>query len=134
MKIAITATGEGLDAPASPIFGRSQYLVLVETDTMECETLSNPAISAAGGAGIQAAQFLANRGVQALVTGNVGPNAFQVFNAANIPVYLYSGANVREAAKAFTKHELTEASGPSARSHSGMGGGSGRGHGQGKKG
>ena len=92
MKVVVTATGEGLDAPTSPIFGRSQFLVLVETDTLECETLSNPAISASGGAGIQAAQFLTGHGVHALVTGNVGPNAFQVLSAANVPVYLFSGS------------------------------------------
>ena len=130
MKIAVTATGEGLDALASPIFGRSQYMVLVDTDTMDSETLANPAISAAGGAGIQAAQFLASKGVQALVTGNVGPNAFQVLNAAGVPVYLFGGSSVREAVEAFTKGELTLSSGPSARSHSGMGSGGGRGQGR----
>lgn len=130
MKIAVTATGTGLDAPASPIFGRSQYMALVETGTMECESLANPAISAPGGAGIQAAQFLAGHGVQALVTGNIGPNAFQVFNAANIPVYLFNGSTVREAVQAFTSGELSETQGPSARSHSGMGGGRGRGQGR----
>jgi predicted Fe-Mo cluster-binding NifX family protein len=104
-------------------------MVLVDTETMDSETLANPAISAAGGAGIQAAQFLASRGVQAVVTGNVGPNAFQVFAAANIPVYLFSGSTVREAVDAFAKDELTQAGGPSARSHSGMGGGMGGGRG-----
>jgi predicted Fe-Mo cluster-binding NifX family protein len=133
MKIAVTATGEGLDAPTSPIFGRSAYISLIETDTMACETLANPAISASGGAGIQAAQLLASHGVQAVLTGNVGPNAFQVFGAANIPVYLHNGTSVRQAVEAFTKGELTEASGPSARSHSGMGGGAGRGHGRGRR-
>ena len=133
MKIAVSASGKGLDAPASPIFGRSQFYVLVDTDTMDCKTLANPAISAAGGAGIQAAQFLASNDAQALVSGNVGPNAFQVFAAANIPVYLFSGATVREAVEAFTKGELAQASGPSARSHSGLGGGGGRGHGQGRR-
>ena len=133
MKIAVTATSEGLDAPASPIFGRSQYMVLVDTDTMDCETLANPAISAAGGAGIQAAQFLASKGVQALITGNVGPNAFQVLNAAGVPVYLFGGSSVQEAVEAFNKDELTLSSGPSARSHSGMGGSGGRGQGRGRR-
>jgi predicted Fe-Mo cluster-binding NifX family protein len=127
MKIAVTATGQGLDAPASPIFGRSQYMVLVDTDTMESETLDNPAVSASGGAGIQAAQFLVNHGVQALLTGNVGPNAFQVFSAAQVPVYLFTGSSVRQAVEAFDKGELSPSTGPSARSHSGMGGGRGRG-------
>jgi predicted Fe-Mo cluster-binding NifX family protein len=131
MKIAVTATGEGLDAGASPIFGRSQTVVLVETETMESETLSNPAVSASGGAGIQAAQFLVGHGIQALVTGNVGPNAFQVLQAANTPVYLCHGDTVRDAVQAFVDGELTQATGPSARSHSGIGGG--RGHGRGRR-
>jgi predicted Fe-Mo cluster-binding NifX family protein len=130
MKIAVSASGKGLDAPASPIFGRSPFMVVVDTDTLACETLANPAISASGGAGIQAAQFLAGQGVQALVAGNVGPNAFQVFAAANIPIYLFSGSTVQEAVDAFAKGELAQASGPSARSHSGLGG---RGHGQGRR-
>jgi predicted Fe-Mo cluster-binding NifX family protein len=133
MKIAVSASGQGLDAPASPIFGRSQFMVLVDTETMDCETLANPAISAAGGAGIQAAQFLVSHGVQALVSGNVGPNAFQVFAAADVPVYLFSGSTVGEAVDAFAKGELTQASGPSARSHSGLGGGGGQGRGQGRR-
>jgi predicted Fe-Mo cluster-binding NifX family protein len=132
MKIAVSASGEGLDAPASPIFGRSSYLILVETDTMDCESLPNPAIAASGGAGIQAAQFLAGHGVQALVTGNVGPNAFQVLDAAKIPVYLSDGSSVRQAVEAFVGGELNQATGPSARSHSGLGGGT-RGRGQGRR-
>jgi predicted Fe-Mo cluster-binding NifX family protein len=128
MKIAVTATGAGLDAPASPIFGRSAYLVLVETETMDAESLPNPAVSASGGAGIEAAQFLAGHGVQAIVTGNVGPNAFQVLSAAQIPVYLYKGPTVQQAVETFVKGELTQTHGPSARSHSGAAGlGGGRG-------
>jgi predicted Fe-Mo cluster-binding NifX family protein len=130
MKIAVSATSEGLDAPSSPIFGRCRYLVLVETDTLDCESLPNPAISASGGAGIQAAQYLAGQGIQAVVTGNVGPNAYQVLEAAGISTYLYEGPSVREAVDAFAKGELAKAQGPSARSHSGLGGSSARGHAQ----
>lgn len=130
MKIAVTATSTGLDAPASPIFGRSAYLVLVDTETFECESLPNPAVGASGGAGVEAAQFLIRHGVQALVTGNIGPNAFQVFSAAQIPVYTYDGSSVRAAVQAYLDGELNAVSGPSARAHSGTGGGRGRGQGR----
>jgi predicted Fe-Mo cluster-binding NifX family protein len=134
MRIVVTATGEGLDAPASPIFGRSAYFSLVDTESLDCESLSNPAVGASGGAGIEAAQFLAGHGVQAIVTGNVGPNAFQVLNAAEIPVYLTKSSTVRQAVDAFVKGELSQTRGPSARSHSGTGGiGGGRGLGQGRR-
>jgi predicted Fe-Mo cluster-binding NifX family protein len=121
MKIAITANGEGLDAPASPVFGRCQWYVLVDTETMEVESRANPALSASGGAGIQAAQHIVGFGVQAVVTGNVGPNAYQVLNAASIAVYLYTEGSVRHAVKAFQAGQLPAASGATAPSHAGLG-------------
>jgi predicted Fe-Mo cluster-binding NifX family protein len=121
MKIAVTANGEGLDGPASPVFGRCQWYVLVDTETMEVETLANPALAASGGAGVQAAQYIAGLGIQAVVTGNVGPNAYQVLNAASIAVYLYTEGSVRQAIEAFQAGQLPLASGATAPSHAGLG-------------
>jgi predicted Fe-Mo cluster-binding NifX family protein len=121
MKIAVTANGEGLDGPASPVFGRCQWYVLVDTETMEVETLANPALAASGGAGVQAAQYIAGLGIQAVVTGNVGPNAYQVLNAANVAVYLYTEGSVRHAVKAIQAGQLPAASGATAPSHAGLG-------------
>jgi predicted Fe-Mo cluster-binding NifX family protein len=126
MKIAVTASGSGLDAPTSSLFGRCQAYVLVDTETLNSETVPNPALSASGGAGIQAAQYLVEREVQALVTGNVGPNAFQVLEAAGIPVYLHAGGTVRQAMEGFRAGQLEAVSGATAPSHAGLGG---RGHG-----
>ncbi|NLS79672.1 MAG: dinitrogenase iron-molybdenum cofactor biosynthesis protein, partial [Chloroflexi bacterium] len=81
MKIAISADGPNLEAQASPIFGRTASFILVDTDTLAWEALDNAAIGAAGGAGIQSAQFVIQRGAQAVVSGSVGPNAFQLFRA-----------------------------------------------------
>ena len=132
MKLVVTANGKGMDAPTSPFFGRCPWYVLVETETLECETIANPAQSAAGGAGIQAAQYLVGQGVQAVVSGNVGPNAFQVLNAAGIPVYLSAEGTVRQAVENFQAGQLETTSAPTAPSHIGLGGrgrGSGRGRG-----
>jgi predicted Fe-Mo cluster-binding NifX family protein len=129
MKIAVTASGEGLDAPASPVFGRCQWYVLVDTETMEVETLANPALAASGGAGVQAAQHIAGLGIQAVVTGNVGPNAYQVLNAAGVAVYLYTEGSVRQAIEALQAGQLSLASGATAPSHAGLGG---QGHGMGQ--
>ena len=100
MKIAVTSDGMGPDAPASPVFGRSPAYVFVDTETMQFEAVENPAIGASGGAGIQAAQLVVERGAQAVVTGNMGPNAFSVFQSAGVPIYLFGGGTVREAAEA----------------------------------
>jgi len=91
MKIVVTANGTDLNAPASPVFGRCSTYIFVDTETMAFKAADNPAMSASGGAGIQAAQFVIEQGAQAVLTGNVGPNAFNVFQAANVPIYLLTG-------------------------------------------
>jgi predicted Fe-Mo cluster-binding NifX family protein len=70
----------------------------------------NAAQGASGGAGIQAAQYVVAQGAQAVLTGNVGPNAMDVLQAANIPVYPVAGGTVREAVEAF-KAGKTQATG-----------------------
>lgn len=72
MKVAVTANGTDLDARISPLFGRCSTYILVDTETMEYETIANPAVASGGGAGIQAAQFIVERGAEAVVTGNGG--------------------------------------------------------------
>jgi predicted Fe-Mo cluster-binding NifX family protein len=126
MKIAVTANGTDLDAPASPVFGRCPTYILVDTETMQYEAIANPALSAGGGAGVQAAQYVVERGAQAVVTGNVGPNAFGVFQASGIPVYLFKGETVRQAVDAFKAGQLSPTGGASVASHTGLGRGRGR--------
>ena len=42
MKICITSQGDTLDSPVDPRFGRCQYFSIVETETMEHESIRNP--------------------------------------------------------------------------------------------
>lgn len=132
MKIAVSANGAGLDAPASPVFGRCPTFVFVDTETMEFQALNNPAVVASGGAGIQAAQFVVEQGAQAVLTGNVGPNAADVFRAANLPVYLNEQDTVRAAVEAFKAGQLPPAQGANVEAHAGMRLGRGRGMGRGR--
>jgi predicted Fe-Mo cluster-binding NifX family protein len=121
MKIAVTANGIDLDAPMSPVFGRCTTYILVDTETMRYEAIANPAVSAGGGAGVQAAQFVIERGAQAVVTGNVGPNAFGVFRAGEIPVYLFKEGTVQQAVEAYKGGRLSSASGATVPAHAGTG-------------
>lgn len=132
MRIVITSNGTDLDAPASPVFGRCSTYVFVDTETMESEATENPAINAPGGAGIQAAQFVIERGAQAVVTGNMGPNAFNVFQPAGVPIYLFGGGTVRQAVEAFKAGELESVADFNAQAGSGMGRGMGKGRGAGR--
>jgi len=131
MRIVVTSNGRDLDAPASPVFGRCPFYVFVDTDTMQFRAMDNPALSAAGGAGIQAAQFIIEQGAQAVLTGNVGPNAYNVFQAANVPVYLIGEGTVREAVEAYKTGRLPSTADANVQAHTGMGMGRGMGRGMG---
>lgn len=126
MKIVVTANGADIDALTSPVFGRCPIYVFVDTKTMQFEAVKNPAIAAGGGAGIQAAQFIIEQGAQAVVTGNVGPNASNVFQAANVPVYLFGGGTVRKAVEAYKAGGLPSTVSAQARMDIGRGMGMGR--------
>jgi predicted Fe-Mo cluster-binding NifX family protein len=134
MKIVVSANGASLDAATSPVFGRCPSYVFVDMATMAVEAVDNPALAAPGGAGIQAAQFVIERGASAVITGNVGPNAFSVFRSAGIPVFTGQGETVGDAVEAFKKNELREVSGATGPAHAGMGRGTGRGMGMGRRG
>jgi len=130
MKIVVTSQGPQLDSQLSPVFGRCPYFIFVDTESLEFEAVPNEAMGAPGGAGIQAAQFVVNRGAQAVITGRVGPNALNVLQAAAIPIYMASGGTVREAVDSFKAGALRAFTGPAA--GFGMGAGMGRGMGMGR--
>jgi predicted Fe-Mo cluster-binding NifX family protein len=128
MKICVTATANSLDAQIDPRFGRCSYLVIVDSETMQFEAIPNMAAGAAGGAGIQAAQTIANKGVKLLITGNVGPKAFQALLAAGIEIVTGAFGSVRDAVEKFKRGELKKTGAPTVGGHFGIGGrGGGRG-------
>jgi predicted Fe-Mo cluster-binding NifX family protein len=125
MKIVVSAQGENLNAPASPVFGRCPVYLFVDTETMEFEAVPNPAMNQGGGAGIQAAQFVVERGAQAVLSGNLGPNAFNVLQAAGVASYLVPEGTVRQAVEAFKGGRIQSMGGANVAAHAGMGTGAG---------
>ncbi|MBE0425877.1 MAG: NifB/NifX family molybdenum-iron cluster-binding protein [Nitrospirae bacterium] len=97
MKLAIPSEGTDLNAGIDPRFGRCQYFLVVEAETMNFETLENPFRSAQGGAGIKAAQFVFDRGAKAVLAANIGPNALNTLKAAGIPVVVGLNGEVKQA-------------------------------------
>jgi predicted Fe-Mo cluster-binding NifX family protein len=135
MRVVVSATGRDLDAQVSPNFGRCPFYVFVDTETLDFEAVPNPAIGASGGAGIQAAQFIASREAKAVLTGAVGPNAFAVLQAAGIPVFAVSGGTARAAVQAYRAAHLRPITNPTAEPYTGLGaGGPGRGRGWSRRG
>ncbi len=120
MKICVTSEGSSLDSKVDPRFGRCQHFIITDSDTLEFEVVENPNIESMGGAGIQSAQLVASKKVKAVVTGNVGPNAFQTLQAAGIEIFTGASGTVKEAIEKYKKGEFKAVSGPSVGSHSGM--------------
>ncbi len=88
MKIAISISGNKLEAPFDPRFGRAAAFCVVDSVTGAWTAHENPALSASGGAGVQAAQFIAKLGAQAVIIGAYGPNAADTLSPAGIEMYL----------------------------------------------
>ena len=127
MKICVPSTGEASDSNVDPRFGRCNYFVIIDSETMDSNAFQNPALSATGGAGIQAAQEIVSQNVNVLLTSNIGPNAHQVLSAAGVDVFELKGSTVNEAVKMYNSGELTKLSEPNAQSHAGMAQGKGQG-------
>ena len=109
MKIAISACGDSLTAKAHDLFGRCDYFVIVDTNTDEAMALKNKSADAATGAGTACAQELFNAGVTAVVSGKVGPNAYDVLKAAGVAIHLApAGLSVQEAFEKFKAGSLSE--------------------------
>jgi predicted Fe-Mo cluster-binding NifX family protein len=118
MKIAVTAQGPEIGSAVDPRFGRAQYFVVVDTDTQLAEAVDNQVnLNAGQGAGIQAARRVADLGVQAVLTGNVGPKAYAALQAAGVTVYAGAAGTVGEAVEQFRAGQLTAASEPTVEGH-----------------
>jgi predicted Fe-Mo cluster-binding NifX family protein len=133
LKIAISATGPSLDAEVDPRFGRCQYFLIIDPDTMEFEAIDNTNKMASGGAGIASAQAVASKGVQVVLTGDCGPNAYRTLEAAGIQVVTGVSGNIRKAIEQYKSGEFKTTSKPSVGSHSGMGRGMSKGAGAAKE-
>ncbi len=141
MKICISATGATLESEVEPRFGRCPYFIIVDPETMAFEAMDNASAAQAGGAGIASAQSIAaTPGIQAVLTGNCGTNAWQVLDSAGIKVITGVSGTVKNAIETYRAGASQPDSQANVPDHYGMnatpgtggsGGGMGRGMGGG---
>ena len=118
MKLVITASAPDIEAAVDPRFGRGAYFVVVDSETLQWEAHENQAVNASGGAGSQAAQFVAQQGGEAVISGDFGPNAYIALAAAEIKMYLLgSSKTVREAVANLAAGTLTQVDAPTGPGH-----------------
>jgi len=120
MKLCVTSTGRDLDSKVDFHFGRAPYFLIVNTGTMAFDVVENTAQITGKGAGVSAAQMILDKGAAAILTGTIGPHAFDALKFAHVDIYegLSVSDTVREAAEKFKKgqyREMTEPKGGSGR-------------------
>ena len=118
MKVAVSASGPTLDDAVDPRFGRAPYLLIVDTETLEFETVANQInLQSAQGAGIQTAALVARYKPAVVMTGHCGPKAFQTLQAAGIKVIVEVDGTIRQAVEQYRTGKLNPARGPNVTGH-----------------
>lgn len=118
MKLILTVTSPGIDSAVDPRFGRGAYLLVVDADTLAWQAYPNPGVSATGGAGTLAAQFVANQKAEAVISGDFGPNAYNALQAAGVAMLLFGDSRTgREAIERFKAGQLEAVVAPTGKGH-----------------
>ena len=138
--IAVPSFGNGgLNELMNPRFGRCVSFTFVNIEggeIKEVKAVPNTAANAMGGAGIQAAQLVANNGATEVVVGSLGPNAYQSLAALNLKINQAPNQQitVKECIDLYLQGKLQQVGSSTVPAHFGMGGGMGGGRGGGRGG
>jgi predicted Fe-Mo cluster-binding NifX family protein len=107
MKVAVTSRGPDVSSEVDLRFGRAKYFIVVDTETGEASAHDNTQnLNAVQGAGIQAGRNVVDLGVEAVITGNVGPKAFSTLQAGGVKIYIGAAGSVADAIEKFKAGEL----------------------------
>jgi len=115
MRICITATGQDLDATVDQSFGRAQFFLFVDSETSNTEAVQNRPRT--HGAGIRAAQILAENGASVVITGRVSRNAHAALTDAGVEIYVGATGLAKEGLQAYQAGHLSRAEAPTREEH-----------------
>ena len=106
MRIAVAAAGPELDAKVDKLFGRCNFFIFVDPDSMQFESVNNAALTVSSGAGIPAAMLVANKGAKAVMAGEIGPTAVEALKDLGVAVFSGVDGTVREAVEIYKAGKL----------------------------
>jgi predicted Fe-Mo cluster-binding NifX family protein len=89
-------------------------------ETLKFESIDNPAVNSIHGAGVKAAQTVIEKGAETIITGNIGPNAYQVLSSNGIKIISGATGTIKEVIERFKQGEFKEATSFTAPPHSGV--------------
>jgi predicted Fe-Mo cluster-binding NifX family protein len=120
MKILLTTTSPSLEAGVDHCFGRGAYFLIMDTLTQEWAAHPNPGVNASGGAGTLAAQFASNHKVEAVISGDFGPNAYNALQAVGVAMYLLGTSRTgQDAFEKLQAGQLERVGAPTGQGHHG---------------
>ena len=119
MIIAISAKGKNKSDLLDSRFGRCEYFQLLDTENGTIKCINNEGLETSGGAGIAAANQIIKENASVVITGFLGPNAFNIIDASDIEAYKCDTISVEEAIEKYNKNELEKLNNP-GEAHRGM--------------
>lgn len=109
MKVAVSATGSDLNASVDRRFGRCPWFLFVDAGSLQYEAIENKNADDASGAGTACAQIVLEKDAEAVISGQVGPNAFEVLTQGGVKIFVApEGMSVREALTQYKDGKLRQ--------------------------
>jgi len=109
MKVGVSASGRDLNARVDDRFGRCPWFLVVDSGSLEFNAFENGHAQEGMGAGMAAAKDLVDEHVDAVISGQVGPKAYEVLKAMDIDIFLVPGSiTVKDALERFKRGELQQ--------------------------
>jgi len=108
MRIAISCQEDNIESMIDQRFGRCKYFLIVDIKDkkiIKTEAILNKGVQQGHGAGIRASEQIGELKVNAVITGNLGPNATNVLEKLGIKSYSASG-NIKEAINNLINNKL----------------------------
>ena len=92
MKTLITSKGKTVEAAFDQRFARAAYFCIYHSDSHKAEFIQNKIAEAEKGVGSDVAQKIIDMGVRRVISGDFGPQAYQLLNEAGIQMVILPDA------------------------------------------
>jgi predicted Fe-Mo cluster-binding NifX family protein len=87
MKIAISSCGDTLQATTHALFGRCDYFVIIDAESGVWKAVKNSSAETPSGAGTACAQLILDEGANVVISGQIGPYAYEGLTAGGISMF-----------------------------------------------
>jgi predicted Fe-Mo cluster-binding NifX family protein len=119
MKVLVTTVAPGLDAEIEPRFMHAAYLTIVNTDTLQWDSVQAPVTAVAHAAGTRLGLLASHQHVDAAISNDYGPNCYIALDSAGIKMFLSGSCRTaREAIEQFRAGKLAAIYAPTNRAAS----------------